>query len=60
MQQFYKDVIMYPCPNPNSGLANILVKVIHKEDSRFFNQFYPTPCLYHELNMIIHKSYITI
>ena len=36
------------------------LKVIHKEDSRFLNQFYPTPCLYHELNMIIHTSYISI
>ena len=36
------------------------IKVIHKEYSRFFNQFFPTPCLYHELNMIIHTSYINI
>ena len=36
------------------------VKVIPKEYSRFLNQFFPTPCLYHELNMIIHTSYINI
>ena len=36
------------------------VKVIHKEYSRFLNKFFPTPCLYHELNMIIHTSYINI
>ena len=35
-------------------------KVIHKEYSRFLNQFPPTPCLYRELNMIIHTSYINI
>ena len=35
-------------------------KVIHKEYSRFLNQFFPTPHLYHELNMIIYTSYINI
>ena len=35
-------------------------KVIHKEYSRFLNQFFPTPCLYHKLNMIIYTSYINI
>ena len=37
-----------------------VVKVIHKEYSRFLNQFFPTPCSYHELNMIIYTSYINI
>ena len=37
-----------------------IVKVIHKEYSRFLNQFFPTPCLYHILNMIIYTSYINI
>ena len=36
------------------------IKVIHKEYSRFLNQFFPTPCSYHELNMIIYTSYINI
>ena len=36
------------------------VKVVHKEFSKFLNQFFPTPCLYHELNMIIHASYINL
>ena len=36
------------------------IKVIHKEYSRFLNQFFPTPCLYHKLNMIIYTSYIII
>ena len=30
------------------------LKVIHKENSRFLNRVFPFPCLYHELNMIIH------
>ena len=36
------------------------VKMIHKEYSWFLNQFFPTLCLYHELNMIIHTRYINI
>ena len=36
------------------------IKVIHKEYSRFLNQFFPTPWLYYELNMIIHTSCINI
>ena len=36
------------------------IKVIHKEYSRFLNQFFPNPCLYYELNMIMHTSYINI
>ena len=32
------------------------VKEIHEEYSIFLNQFFPTPCLYHELNKIIHTS----
>ena len=23
---FYMDVLTYPCPNPNAGLANLIVK----------------------------------
>ena len=38
----------------------LIFKVIHKEYSRFLNQFFPTPCSYHELNMIIYTSYINI
>ena len=33
-----------------------LIKVIHKENSRFLSRVFPIPCLYHELNMIIHIS----
>ena len=40
--------------------AEVIIKVIHKEYSRFLNQLFPTPCLYYELNMIIHTSYINI
>ena len=40
--------------------VSLSVKVIHKEYSRFLNQFFPTPCLYHKLKMIIHTSYINI
>ena len=36
------------------------VKVIHKENSRFLNRVFPIPCLYYELNMIIHTRYINI
>ena len=36
------------------------IKVIHKEYSRFLKQFFPTLCLYHELNIIIYTSYINI
>ena len=32
----------------------------YKGYSRFLNQFFPTPHLYHELNMIIYTSYINI
>ena len=36
------------------------LEVIHKENSTFLNQFFPTPYLYYELNMIIHTRYIHI
>ena len=45
----------------SSTITNSLyLKVIHKEYSRFLNQLFPTLCLYHELNMVIHTSYINI
>ena len=40
--------------------SNQQLKVIHKENSRFLKRFFPSPCLYHELNMIIHTRYINI
>ena len=49
-------VLQLSLPNPlKPG-----VKVIHKENSRFLNRFFPIPCLYHELSMIIHTRYINI
>ena len=38
----------------NGRCVFITLKVIHKEYSRVLNQFFPNPCLCHELNMIIH------
>ena len=50
----------YSQHNKPQRVSGPLLKVIHKEYSRFLNQFFPTPCLYHELNLIIHTSYINI
>ena len=46
-------------PSKSWGKVEVF-KVIHKENSRFLDQFFPTPCLYHELNMIIRTRYINI
>ena len=60
----------YMCQKSNLEFVKIIAcrligaepffKVIHKEYSRFLNQFFLTPCLYHQLSIIIHTSYINI
>ena len=55
-----EDVLLAPNGvGPSAGtvltkkVTQIRFKVTHKEYTRFLNQFFLTPCLYHELNVII-------